>query len=41
MHHVQEFGHGEPLVRVEGYEPPKNAPKPQKPAATEEVVDAR
>jgi hypothetical protein len=23
LHHIQRFGHSEPLVRVEGYEPPK------------------
>ena len=28
MHHVQEFGHRERLVRVEGYEPPNGAPSP-------------
>jgi hypothetical protein len=24
LHHVQEFGHSEPLVRVEGYTPPRS-----------------
>jgi len=28
MHHIQEFGHGSELVRVEGYEPPADAPPP-------------
>ena len=23
LHHVQEFGHGEPLVKVADYEPPR------------------
>jgi hypothetical protein len=27
IHFIQRFGHGEPLVRVEGYEPPSE-PKP-------------
>jgi hypothetical protein len=26
LHHVQEFGHSEKLIRVEGYKPPKTAP---------------
>jgi len=35
MHFIQAFGHGETLVRVEGYEPPvkRKAPAPKKPAA--------
>jgi hypothetical protein len=28
LHHIQEFGHRERLVRVEGYEPPEGAPPP-------------
>jgi len=27
MHQIQEFGHAEPLVRVEGYKPPKTPTK--------------
>jgi hypothetical protein len=27
LHHIQEFGHGDRLVRVEGYQAP-NGPKP-------------
>jgi len=36
LHFIQRFGHGEPLVRIEGYEPPekRKAPAPKKaPAA--------
>jgi len=29
LHHIQEFGHAEPLVKVEGYESPADAPEPQ------------
>ena len=32
MHFIQRFGHGEKLVRVEGYEPPA-APKQPQPKA--------
>ena len=28
LHHIQEYGHGAALVRVEGYEPPADAPAP-------------
>ena len=28
MHHIAEFGHGERLVRVEGYQPPNGAKPP-------------
>ena len=28
MHQIQEFGHAERLVKVEGYEPPAGAPAP-------------
>jgi|SRR5215471_5686565 len=28
LHQIQEFGHAERLVRVEGYEPPADAPAP-------------
>lgn len=28
LHHVQEFGHSEPLVRIPDYEPPPDAPVP-------------
>ena len=39
LHHVQAFGHAEPLVRVEGYEPPPDAPPPvPNPEVPEEVV---
>jgi hypothetical protein len=46
MHQVQEFGHAEPLVRVEGYTPPrkpKAEPKPRRKRAknTEEITDTR
>lgn len=27
MHQIQEFGHGEPLVKVDGYEPPRTPDK--------------
>jgi hypothetical protein len=39
LHHVQEFGHAEPLVRVEGYTPPAR-PEPTPAPDREEVVDA-
>jgi len=28
LHHVQEFGHSERLVRVKDYQPPNGAPAP-------------
>jgi len=28
LHQIQKYGHGAPLVRVEGYEPPAGAPPP-------------
>jgi hypothetical protein len=31
MHHIQEFGHGERLVRVEGYESPTTVKPPAEP----------
>jgi hypothetical protein len=33
MHFINAFGHAEPLVKIEGYEPPKKAkpPVPKKP----------
>jgi hypothetical protein len=43
MHQIQEFGHAESLVRVEGYEPPKKPKVERKPRrkkkATDEVTD--
>jgi hypothetical protein len=30
MHFVARFGHAEPLVKIEGYEPPKKAKAPAK-----------
>jgi hypothetical protein len=34
LHHIQEFGHGDRLVRVAGYEPPEDAPQPEPEPAT-------
>ena len=31
MHFIQRFGHGEPLVRIGGYEPPKQRKSPAPP----------
>lgn len=28
LHFIQRFGHGEKLVRIEGYEPPAEAKQP-------------
>jgi hypothetical protein len=44
MHQIQAFGHAEPLVRVEGYEPPRRPeanrkPARQKAARKDEVTD--
>jgi hypothetical protein len=43
MHQIQEFGHAEPLVRVEGYQAPKiptvNGPRRRAARKTEEVTD--
>jgi len=35
LHFIQRFGHGEPLVRIEGFEAPtrRKAPAAKKPAA--------
>lgn len=45
LHHVQEFGHSEKLVRVEGYTPPADVPppppKPAWSAGKEEIVDSK
>lgn len=38
LHQIQEFGHAEPLVKVEGYEPPNGAPPPPPPAAEPEKL---
>jgi hypothetical protein len=32
LHQIQAFGHAEPLVRVEGYEPPRTPDEEQTPA---------
>jgi hypothetical protein len=29
MHFVSRFGHAEPLVKIEGFEPPEEKPKPK------------
>jgi hypothetical protein len=39
MHFVQRFGHGERLVRIEGYEPPAQV-KPAAPKRNETTVNA-
>jgi hypothetical protein len=43
MHQIQEFGHAEPLVRVEGYEAPrtpaKNSSRKRATRKKEEVTD--
>jgi len=43
LHQIQEFGHAEPLVRVEGYTPPRKQaarkPKRQKVSRKDEVTD--
>lgn len=35
MHYIQRFGHGEPLVRIEGFKAPsaRKPPAPRKPRA--------
>jgi hypothetical protein len=29
LHFIQRFGHGERLVRIDGFEPPPDAPTPE------------